>query len=206
MANQPTPVIDAVQDHEVEKVILSGTAFQSSILGPGAYRITAASVPLFFRDPIISGSVVALSELTCDGNSFDSSPRATIAYKWKKDTADITDATNKTYTTVLGDIDAEITCEVTITNASGNDVVLSNGLTIQELEPLSIYQLNAGFITGLCAHFRVDMISEDIYPITGLPSDPLGTLAALDINVMTGLAIGGAESILLMDIYIISEA
>lgn len=180
MTNQRAPSTDTVEMITVEKIILSGASFVSSILGHGAHVITAASVPLFYRDPIISGLLSAPSTLTCDGDSFDSSPRASITYKWKKDTVDITDETNKTYTTVLGDIDAEITCEVTITNASGNDVVLSNGLTILAITDTSLYELDIMPINGLSAIGRFDVNALDIHVMQGMPPTATQSVTTLD--------------------------
>lgn len=203
MANQATPITSAVQNRHVEKIILSGSSFVSSILGLGAHIITAASVPLFFRNPIISGSVVAPSILTCDGDSFDSSPRASIAYQWKKDAVNITDETNKTYTTVMDDIDAEITCLVTVTNASGSDNVLSNGLTIEAVDTSWTYQLDIHAIQGFSAPPRADMVDADIQIISGIPHLLQGTVMEQSLITVTGMAVDEQVVMASVEVYAI---
>lgn len=201
MANQADPVIDAVQDRHVEKIILSGSPFVSSIFGPGAYQITAASVPAFYTDPVISGSVVVEQILTCDAEAHRSSPRATLAYQWKKDTVNITDATNKTYTTVLGDIDAEITCEAVATNASGFDTEISNGLTIQAITDTYIYELDVNAISGLSSPPRFDMVDADIQIISGMPHLMQGTIMECSMFAVTGMAVEGQITLASLEVY-----
>lgn len=85
MANQKTPTTDTVEDYTVEKVILSGSPFVSSILGPGAYRITADLAPSFYTAPVVTGWPVVPTTLYCDEGSFNSSPRGVLTYQWYYD-------------------------------------------------------------------------------------------------------------------------
>ncbi len=168
MGNQAIPVIDSVQGFTFEKVILSGSPFVSAILGPGSYVITAPFTPLFHRDPIISGYVVPPSTLTCEAQSFSSSPRATITYQWKRDTVNISNEINDTYVTVVGDIGLSITCEATITNASGADIALSNVIIPEAVVEGYVYQHDVMSIQGLGAPGRMDMNELQLLIVTGL--------------------------------------
>lgn len=187
MGNQATPVIDAVQDRHIEKVILSGSPFVSAILGSGAYRISEATTPLFFRDPIISGHIVPPSILTCEGQSFTSSPRAVVTYQWKSDTVDIDGETNETYLSKVNDLGAQITCEVTITNGSGFDIVLSNQILMEPVTENYLYQFDAYAINGLNAPGRQDMNELDMYIIAGMPHDMKVDLNQCEFHIITGM-------------------
>lgn len=170
MTHQPEPVTDAVQDLHVESLLLSGSPFISSIFGPGAYRIAADAVPVFYTEPVITGSVVPPSTLFCGEGSFNSSPRATLTYQWKRDTVDIDEETNQTFETVLSDIDTTITCEVTITNASGSDTGLSNGLLMEAIVASTVSQLDIVTIAGLAILDRSEVTGLDTHIVSGMPN------------------------------------
>lgn len=186
MANQKIPTTDTVEDYTVEKTILSGAQFVSAILGSGAHLITAAAIPVFFRSPIISGSVVPPSTLTCEANSFNSSPRATITYQWKSDGVDINGETSITYDAVLSDIGAEITCFVTITNASGADTGLSNGLTMEAIVEAEMFEFDAYVIQGLNTPGRTDVNDIDMLIITGFANDDKIDVMEEEVTIVTG--------------------
>lgn len=162
---QEDPERGRVKVHLIESIILGGSPFISSLFKPGTHRVTPAAIPLFSTDPVIVGEVVPPAVLVCDGGSFDSSPRGAVTYQWKNDTNDITDETSNTYTTVTDDIGANITCEVTVTNASGNDVVVSNGIDIVSADELSVFQMDIAVITGLSTPARCDVVSLHVYAI-----------------------------------------
>ncbi len=187
MTDQPAPNTNTVLDRHVESVILSGSPFVSSILGPGAYRIAALAAPNFFRDPIISGFLVPPSILTCEAESFTSSPRAVITYQWKRDAGDISGETSQTYTTLVSDIGTAITCEVTITNGSGSDTELSNSLTIVAIVPSSVYEHDTYVINGLSALARMDMNELDITIIAGMTHDDKVDLNQCEFHIITGM-------------------
>lgn len=184
MGNQAPPVIDAVQDRHVEQVVLSGSRFVSSIFGSGAHSIAALAAPVFYTEPVISGGLFPPSVLSCTEGAFNSSPRAVLTYKWKKDTVDIPTETNPTYTSVLGDIGSTITCEVTATNGSGADTGLSNGLVMAAYTNSYIYELDVMPITGLSALGRVHMNAADIHVMTGMPPPATETIVSLDAYVI----------------------
>lgn len=197
MTDQPTPVIDSVQDRHTRKVILSGTAFQSSILGPGAYIITADAIPVFYTEPVITGSIitqpfvagsiVVLSLLTCDEGSFNSSPRAALTYQWKRDTVNIANETNNTYQTILSDVGTTLTCEVTATNSSGADTGLSNGLLVAAVVESNVYEMDAYFITGLDALGRMDMNVAETFVISGFASPDKMDVDTAEVAIITGI-------------------
>jgi len=168
MTHQADKVTDAVQDRHVEQIILSGSPFVSSILGPDAYHISAATVPLFYGAPIVVGSVVELSVLLCSEGAFHSSPRAVATYQWKKDTIDIPGETSNMYATVIGDIGSEITCLVTATNASGNDSLISNGITMEALVASSVFTVDWSVIQGLSTPIQAQQMTLDAMIMQGL--------------------------------------
>lgn len=217
MANQKTPTTDTVENVTVEKVILSGSPFVSAILGSGAYRITADAAPLFYRDPIISGpfvlgELVAPPLLTCEAQSFSSSPRATIAYQWKRDGVNIGTETAITYVTVSDDIGTTVTCEVVITNPSGSDTKTSNGIEVTARIPSLIGELDVmtftgmndpvrttvttgeiSIISGLKHLMKIDVNEADLYAMLGIPNLIKSDINELGLNVITGL--GNLEKI-----------
>jgi hypothetical protein len=188
MAYQPIPVTDAVQDRTTEKTIFSGSPFVSSILGTDAYKITPASAPVYYRSPVISGGLAPPSVLTCEAESYNASPRGTVTYQWKKDTVNITDETNPTYNTVLGDIGSTITCEVTATNPSGFDTEISNGLVMQAVTNTYIYELDIMPIGGLSGFGRMDINNADVHLIGGINVPTAETMTSADAIILTGIA------------------
>lgn len=197
-AHQRLPVTTAVQGMFHEQIILGGSPFVSAIFGPDAYLSQAPSIPVFYTEPVITGSIitqpfvdgsiVVLSLLTCDEGSFNSSPRAALTYQWKRDTVNITDETNNTYQTVLSDIDTTLTCEVTATNSSGADTGLSNGLLVAAVEASNVYEMGAYFITGLDALGRMDMNVAETFVISGLSSLDKMDVDTANTAIITGFA------------------
>lgn len=188
MTNQPDPVIDAVQDRHVESIMLSGSPFVSAILGPGAYRISADLAPLFYTEPVVTGSAYPVSVLTCGEGSFNSSPRASLTYQWKRDTVNIAGETNFTYASVLSDIGTTITCEVTATNASGSDTGLSNGILMLVTVPGYVYEMDINVITGMNNSEQMDVNGADIHIISGMGDDQDITIFSSDVAVITGMS------------------
>ncbi len=202
MTHQPDPVIDAVQDRHVEKIILSGSPFVSSILGPGAYRIIAPSVPLFYTNPVISGSLAPPSTLLCDEGSFNSSPRATVTYQWKRGGVDIPDETSNTWNSVLGDIGDTITCEVTITNDSGNDIALSNAVVMEAILPGYVYEYDVMTIVGMGNPERIDINDLDAFIISGMGHEAQLSIFSEDVIVITGVAVSARMDMIEADTYV----
>lgn len=80
--------------------------------------LTPSAAPANTVLPAIAGLAQVGNELTALEGVWSGAP--TFAYQWKADDVDISGATEKTYTPVVGDVDAELTVEVTATNAEGS--------------------------------------------------------------------------------------
>lgn len=187
MANQRTPTTDTVEPITVEKIVLSGSPFVSSVLGHGAYLISAPLAPAFYRNPIISGPVLPPSTLTCDAESFTSSPRAVITYQWKRDTVNISNETNQTFQTALSGVGDDITCEVTITNASGSQTLTSNIITLEAVQDGFVYQMDVIPIQGLSAPTRVDATDLITFYVQGIANNDKVDVDELDVNFIQGM-------------------
>lgn len=57
-------------------------------------------------------------------------PAPTYSYQWKRNGANISGATSKTYTVQGADSGAALTCEITASNASGSDTATTAGVTV----------------------------------------------------------------------------
>jgi len=187
MAHQPTPSVNTVLDHTTEKIILSGTRFISSMFGEDQ-GITAAAIPVFYRNPIISGTVTYGSTLSCEPYSYNASPRGTITYQWKLDTVNITDATSQTYVTVIGDIDGSVTCEVTVTNPSGADVATSNAIVVSDILPIVVNEFDIYPINGLASVGRIDVVAENLLVVLGVPVVGAETITEMDTYIIQAIA------------------
>jgi hypothetical protein len=116
---QPLPIFDPMQWAYV-------------VIAEGIYRAAAtaplASLPSFTVDPAISqpngfigvGDTLTVTPGTSDGFA----PR----YQWKRDGAEIADATGLTYTLTAEDEGASITCTETVVNSAGATSATSNSL------------------------------------------------------------------------------
>ncbi|ODA67673.1 hypothetical protein A7A08_01708 [Methyloligella halotolerans] len=80
--------------------------------------LTPAAAPANLILPAISGVAQVDNKLTAIEGIWTGAP--TFAYQWKADDSDISGATEKTYTPVVGDVDAVLTVEITATNAVGS--------------------------------------------------------------------------------------
>jgi hypothetical protein len=79
--------------------------------------------------PVISGSTTLGSVLTSTTGTWTGTPTITYTYQWKRNGSNIGSATNSTYTLVVADSGASITCEVTATNPFGSANATSNTIT-----------------------------------------------------------------------------
>lgn len=187
-ANQRVPVTDAVKKFYHEQLILGGSPFISSIFGPHTYKSQAPSIPAFYRDPIITGSVVAPSTLTCEAQSFTSNPRAVITYLWKKNGSTIENfSTSITYDTFIEDVGDDFTCQVTITNGSGSDIGLSNIITMEAIVPSYIYEFDFIILQGLNNSGRMDLNACDVLVSTGVGIEGTKSVNELDQCTILGM-------------------
>lgn len=96
----------------------------SNALGP----VTAAAAPVNTVAPVVAGSTVVGSLLSCNTGTWSGGPTG-YAYQWKRSgTGSIAGATNSTYTLVTADLGTMIMCDVTATNATGSTTASSNSV------------------------------------------------------------------------------
>jgi hypothetical protein len=86
--------------------------------------------PTCVVEPVVSGSAVQGSTLTCAPGSWTGTAPIVFTYQWKRDGVSIAAATNSTYVTVSADFAKEVTCVVVGTNTQGADSGTSNGITV----------------------------------------------------------------------------
>ena len=79
--------------------------------------------------PVISGSTTLGSVLNSTTGTWTGTPTITYSYQWKRNGANINLATNSSYTLVVADSEANITCQVTATNLIGSANATSNTIT-----------------------------------------------------------------------------
>lgn len=79
-----------------------------------------ASIPENTDPPTITGTAQVGVLLTASDGTWTAVPAPVFTYQWEADGVAIVDATDATYTPVVGDIGAVITVVVTATNTSGS--------------------------------------------------------------------------------------
>jgi hypothetical protein len=100
--------------------------------------------PVSSSPPVISGTTTLGSVLTTTDGTWTNSPTS-FAYQWKRGATNIGTNTN-TYTLVVADSSAAITCEVTATNTAGSSApAISNIITADNYTPVNTA---APFILG----------------------------------------------------------
>lgn len=91
----------------------------------------AAVLPVNTVAPVISGSTSLGSVLSSTTGTWTGTPTITFAYQWYRGATLITGATSSTYTIVVADSAAALTCQVTATNIAGSTSATSNAITAQ---------------------------------------------------------------------------
>jgi len=81
--------------------------------------------------PVISGSTSLGSVLSSTTGTWTGDTPITYAYQWLRNGSPISGATSSTYTIVVADSAASITCVVTATNLFGSTAATSNTITVQ---------------------------------------------------------------------------
>lgn len=89
--------------------------------------------------PVISGTTTLGSILSCTTGTWTGIPASfTYTYQWKRGGVNIGGATNSTYTTVVADSGASITCTVTASNGVSPDgTATSNALVMGDYTPVN---------------------------------------------------------------------
>lgn len=115
-----------VSDFEFSGEYEGSMEFSATFSAAGPLTFTAeAGAPVNTLLPSIAGIAQVGQTLSAHVGIWTHS--ATFAYQWKKDGADISAATEKTYEPVIGDIGSTITVAVTATNSSGSATATSGG-------------------------------------------------------------------------------
>lgn len=95
----------------------------------GSTDIDGGNAPINTVAPVISGSTTLGSVLTTTNGTWTSLTALTYTYQWYRGATLINGATSSTYTLVVADSAASITCKVTATNILGTNVATSNAIT-----------------------------------------------------------------------------
>jgi hypothetical protein len=102
----------------------SNIAYSNS-LGP----VTAVPVaPSNTLAPVASGGLSVNSVLSVTNGTWTGVPAPTFTYQWKRGGVDVAGATASSYTLVVGDVGAMMSCSVTATNATGSATAASNSV------------------------------------------------------------------------------
>ena len=94
-------------------------------------RANAGTPPINTVAPVISGGTSLGSVLTSTTGTWTGTPTIAYTYQWKRGVSNIIGATSSTYTLVVADSGAAITCVVTATNPFGTANATSNVITAQ---------------------------------------------------------------------------
>jgi len=95
-----------------------------------------AVAPVEKAAPILSGTTVEGSVLTCEPGTWTGEPAPTITYAWLRDGVAIAGAEEATYSSGAGDVGDEVACEVTATNTAGSASAESNAIRVSKPTPV----------------------------------------------------------------------
>ena len=90
---------------------------------------TSGAVPVNTVTPVISGSLVVGSTLTCSTGTWTGTLPITYSYQWYSNYNPISGQTNNTYVTQNSDVGVFVYCSVTATNAFGSVTIGSSAVT-----------------------------------------------------------------------------
>ena len=97
----------------------------------GGGPTNGGNAPINTVAPVISGTNGLNSILTVTSGTWTGTPTITYTYQWKRNGIDILGATSNTYTILVTDSAANLTCQVTATNSVGSSSATSNTITAQ---------------------------------------------------------------------------
>jgi hypothetical protein len=105
--------------------------YGNSVFLRTAWEVSGGVPPVNTVAPVISGGTSLGSVLTSTTGTWTGTPTISYTYQWYRGATLIGGATNSTYTIVVADSAALITCKVTATNGFGSNVSTSNAITAQ---------------------------------------------------------------------------
>lgn len=106
----------------------------SFILGTSG---SAPVLPVNTVAPVISGATLIGSVLSCTTGTWLNAPLGYL-YQWYKGGVAITDQTDNTYTSVIGDVGANITCRVRAYNGAGTAVAVESNAIVPTAPPVPV--------------------------------------------------------------------
>ena len=131
----------------------------------GGTSTQVGSSPVNTVAPVISGTTTLGSVLTTTNGTWTGTTPITYSYQWKRNGSNILGETNSTYTLVVADSSANITCSVTATNSVGSSTTTSNTITAGNYAPINTV---APAITGTATEGQVVTCSTGTW--TGAPT------------------------------------
>lgn len=105
-----------------------------SLYNPQFRILTGGEAPVNLTAPVVSGGTSLGSVLTTTNGTWSGTLPFTYTYQWQRNGLPISGATSSTYTIVVADSAAAITCVVTATNAIGNASANSNAIAVISFE------------------------------------------------------------------------
>lgn len=107
--------------------------------------LVSATNPLNITAPHIAGYIIQGQTLTVtDKGLWELAD--TYAYQWKRGGVNISGATSASYTLVIGDVAANISCVVTATNETGSTT--ANSQTVGSIQPIATAVSDAYLVRG----------------------------------------------------------
>jgi hypothetical protein len=144
-------------------------------------------IPVNTTAPLITGSAVQGSILSCTNGAWTNSP-SSYSYQWKSNGTNITGATSNTYTTVSGDIGNTITCVVTATNSAGSASATSSNSIVVTSPSVSVAGL-VGMNMAEDQWYTFQNLRKDLWAGDGIYCTANPALAT------TGDVVGGSSII-----------
>ena len=129
--NQTYTSIGADEGKTLRCEVRASNAFGISPFVSSSNSATGVSLPVNTVAPVISGSTTLGSVLTTTDGTWTGTAPITFSYQWKRNGISIGGANASTYTLVVADSAANITCDVTGTNVAGSATAGSNTITAQ---------------------------------------------------------------------------
>lgn len=132
-ATGSTYVIVSGDEGSTLSVTVTGTNSQGSASATSSATATVTAGPVSPSNtvaPAISGNPWPVQTLTANTGTWSGNPTPAYTYQWKSGGTNISGATAATYSPVLADLAAVITCAVTATNSQGSASSTTSGVTI----------------------------------------------------------------------------